>query len=54
MSIDRKVVTLQKKHASLEQNLLSESNRPLPDVSAISSIKREKLNVKDEIERLSN
>jgi len=52
MSIEERVSSLQEKHASLDQNLMDESSRPMPDSVAIKSIKREKLNIKDEIERL--
>ncbi len=52
MSIKERVSSLQEKHASLEQNLMDENRRPAPDSVAIKSIKREKLNIKDELERI--
>ena len=52
MSIEERVSSLQEKPASLEQNLMDENSRPMPDSVAIKSIKREKLTIKDEIERL--
>ena len=53
MSIETKVVALKKKHASLDENLSNENSRPVPDAPTISAIKREKLNIKDEIERIT-
>ncbi|MFT6582150.1 MAG: hypothetical protein ACJAU6_002591 [Alphaproteobacteria bacterium] len=53
MSIETKVVALKKKHASLDENLSNENRRPVPDAPTISAIKREKLNIKDEIERIT-
>jgi hypothetical protein len=52
MSINERVLSLQEKHASLEQTLMDENSRPMPDSVAIKTIKREKLNIKDELQRL--
>ena len=52
MSIQERVSSLQEKHASLELDLMDENRRPMPDIVTIKTIKREKLNIKDEIERI--
>ena len=46
--------SLKEQHAELEQALESEKCRPLPDLIAISDIKKHKLRIKDEIARLSH
>lgn len=53
MSTTDRIEVLKEKHASLETALAEENNRPMPDSSVVSHIKREKLAIKDEIERLS-
>ncbi len=40
---------LQIKHASLEKQIHDELTRPLPDLSALKTLKRRKLRIKDEI-----
>lgn len=52
-SLNERVKSLKGKHATLEQALLEETNRPLPDSMAIARLKRAKLAIKDEIVRLS-
>ena len=44
--------SLEDKHASLEQQIASEDARPQPDETALGRLKREKLRLKEEIERL--
>jgi len=53
MMSQEQLQSLKAKHASLEQAIDEESHRPLPDNVQIHSLKREKLRIKDEIERLS-
>ena len=53
MSTTDRIEVLKQKHASLESELAEENKRPLPNSSVVSHIKREKLAIKDEIERLS-
>ena len=48
------IAVLKRKHASLESELSDENNRPLPDASTLAHIKREKLAIKDELERLTH
>jgi hypothetical protein len=50
-STDR-IEVLKEKHATLENALIEESNRPMPDSSVVAHLKREKLAIKDEIQRL--
>ena len=52
MELDAHLDTLTHKHAALENAIEEEAHRPLPNQLAISELKREKLRVKDEIERL--
>jgi len=42
---------LRTKHARLEQLIDDELHRPLPDQSTLSRLKKEKLRIKEEIER---
>ncbi|NKB57237.1 MAG: DUF465 domain-containing protein [Alphaproteobacteria bacterium] len=51
-STDR-IEVLREKHASLETALDDEFNRPMPDSSVLAHLKREKLAIKDELERLN-
>ncbi len=53
MSVDARLQSLKNKHSELEANLQAEEARPHPDESRIHRLKREKLQVKDEIQRLS-
>ena len=45
---------LKVKHAELETELNAEKRKPQPDTSAVAEIKKRKLVVKDEIERLAH
>lgn len=53
-SADVELQKLQSQHAELEDAILSEAKRPLPDTAALTTLKRQKLKVKEEIERLSH
>jgi len=46
------IEALKAKHASLEQAIDQENMRPYPDDDAICSLKKRKLQIKDEIARL--
>ncbi|MDD9906106.1 MAG: YdcH family protein [Rhodospirillaceae bacterium] len=50
-STDR-IEVLKQKHATLETALENENNRPMPDSSVVANLKREKLAIKDELQRL--
>jgi hypothetical protein len=52
MSTVDHIEALKAKHASLEQAILQENSRPYPDDDAICSLKKRKLQIKDEITRL--
>jgi hypothetical protein len=50
--LDR-VESLKDKHAALEEALAAESRRPTMNSAAVSEMKRKKLAIKDELERLT-
>lgn len=52
MSLHEHVDSLRAKHARLEQLIDDEQHRPLPDNSVLVRLKREKLRLKEAIERL--
>lgn len=52
MSYER-IESLRARHADLEQALHDETVRPQPDDDRVHHIKKQKLKVKDEIERLN-
>jgi hypothetical protein len=52
MSIHEHVESLRTKHAHLEQMIDEELRRPLPDQGTVSRLKKEKLRIKEAIERL--
>ena len=52
MALHEHVDSLRTKHARLEQLIDEELHRPLPDQAALSRLKKEKLRIKEEIERL--
>jgi hypothetical protein len=54
MSTVDHIEALKAKHASLEQAILQENSRPYPDDDAICSLKKRKLQIKDEITRLTS
>ncbi|MBS0526315.1 MAG: YdcH family protein [Proteobacteria bacterium] len=53
MSTVDHIEALKAKHASLEHAIDEESARPYPDDDAICSLKKRKLQIKDEISRLN-
>ena len=44
--------TLEERHAALESRIAAEDNRPRPDTEALAKLKREKLRLKEEMERM--
>jgi len=54
MSLEDRVKTLLDKKVDLEKILEDEENRPLPDNISVHDLKRQKLAIKDEIERLTH
>ncbi|MBY0300849.1 MULTISPECIES: YdcH family protein [Sphingomonas] len=43
------ITALEAKHASLDQRIVAESQRPMPDTVAIAELKKQKLRLKEEI-----
>ena len=52
MTIEAHLATLEKKHFALEEELHTAMNHPSSEDRMIADIKRRKLRIKDEIERL--
>jgi hypothetical protein len=52
MTIEAHLATLEKKHFALEEELHAAVTRPSSEDQTIAEIKRRKLRIKDEIERL--
>ncbi len=46
------ISALENRHADIEARILEESQRPLPDMTTLARLKKEKLRVKEEIEGL--
>lgn len=53
MTSGNRVEALKAKHASLETAIEREGSRPYPDTVVLVGLKRRKLQIKDEIVRLS-
>lgn len=53
MSLFQHLNSLKLKHTHLEKSIELEQKRPLPDISTLHNLKREKLHLKEEIIRLS-
>ena len=49
MPMDKRIETLKLRHASLEDEIGGEEQRPNPDQFVISELKKEKLKLKDAI-----
>lgn len=43
------ISALEAKHATLDQRILAESQRPMPDSSVLADLKKQKLRLKEEI-----
>ena len=52
MALDAHVAELTDKHSALEKQIENEMARPSSDDLEITKLKREKLRIKDELERL--
>jgi len=53
MASENHIASLKDKHHELEVAIQDENNRPLPDEMHIQELKRQKLRIKDEINRMS-
>lgn len=54
MNIDGHLEALKRKHFALEEEIDTVVKRPMPDQSLLSRLKREKLKLKEEIERIGS
>jgi len=54
MTIEAHLATLEQKHGALEEELHAALSQPSSEDQVISEIKRRKLRIKDEIERLKS
>ena len=54
MALFTHIQTLEEKHAHLESQINAEAHRPLPDFTLITSLKKQKLLLKQEINRLEH
>lgn len=54
MSLQSHLKELQLKHKHLEQEIFSETQRPLPDNQLLSDLKRKKLVIKEKISTLES
>lgn len=52
MSLENRIESLKTRHASLEGRIAAEDLRPMPDSDALGRLKREKLRLKEELERM--
>ncbi|MEM9714999.1 MAG: DUF465 domain-containing protein [Pseudomonadota bacterium] len=52
MSIEGRLAELERKHKALEDALSEEEKHAAPDAAKISDMKKEKLKIKEEIEKL--
>jgi hypothetical protein len=54
MSVDERIDALKAKHQALENAIEQENSRPLPDDVTITSLKKQKLRIKDELATISS
>ncbi|MSP03077.1 MAG: DUF465 domain-containing protein [Acetobacteraceae bacterium] len=52
MNLNARLDALKGRHASLDSRIFEEDRRPQPDSETLTRLKIEKLQVKDEIERI--
>jgi hypothetical protein len=52
MPLNARIASLEERHAALERRILDEDSRPRPDEIELARLKREKLRLKEEMERL--
>ncbi|GAB3437855.1 YdcH family protein [Insolitispirillum peregrinum] len=53
MGYDARIDSLRMKHAELDEVLVAEARRPIPDPAMLADLKRQKLRIKDELERIA-
>ncbi len=54
MSLREREESLKSKHAALDAQIEAECRRPLPDNAALTQLKRKKLAIKEELDRLQH
>jgi hypothetical protein len=54
MPMSERIRSLQAKHAKLDEDLGREESRPMPSPIAVAQMKKEKLRIKDELNRLDH
>lgn len=52
MSLENRIESLKSRHAGLESRIAAEDLPPMPDSDALARLKREKLRLKEEMERM--
>ena len=52
MSLQAHYAMVQEKHVKLESMIDAESHRPLPDIGMLQTLKKQKLLLKEELERI--
>ena len=52
MALEQRITSLQKRHTEIDLRILAETARPSLDPTLLHQLKREKLGLKDSIERL--
>ncbi|MCE2920734.1 MAG: YdcH family protein [Roseomonas sp.] len=52
MRLDARIASLNNRHSALEAQIFEEDHRPRPDADTLTRLKREKLRLKEEMERL--
>ncbi len=52
MNLHARLDALKQRHSSLESRIFDEDRRPRPDMETLSRLKVEKLQLRDEIERI--
>lgn len=52
MNLQSRLGSLKDRHAGLESSIAAERQRPLPNTEALGRLKRDKLRLKEEIERI--
>lgn len=53
MAVENRIDSLRTQHADLEDQIHDESTKPMPDDARLAELKRQKLRVNDEIQRLT-
>lgn len=49
MPVDRRIEELSRRHAKLDEKIRDEEKRPSADITALKTLKRQKLKLKEEI-----